>query len=245
MIRLIENEYIKSSKIKLFISSFIIILIIYFIIDFNEEKSAEYLISTIYKFIPFISILICILFGGIVSNEFHSGTIRVYLAKPVKRWKILLSKIILVYLYILFFMIVTILSYLIIIKIYKDTYVNINIIKEVIIYFAPIFFTGSIVIFLSILTNSTSASVGISIMICFLSNLIVQIFFGFGYTIFQYTFLPYMDFSIFKDTDYLKLIYDELNVTLSIKNGIIILIVFSLLFIFLSFNMFIKKDIKN
>ena len=142
-------------------------------------------------------------------------------------------------------MIVTMLSYFIIIKVYKDTYIDISIIKEILIHFTPVFFTGSIVVFLSILTNSTAASVGISILICFISNLIAQIFFGFGYTIFQYTFLPYMDFSIFKDQEYLKLMSNELNVTLTIKNGVIILIVFSLLFIFLSFNIFIKKDIKN
>ena len=107
------------------------------------------------------------------------------------------------------------------------------------------FFTGSVIIFLSILTNSTAASVGISILICFTSNLIAQIFFGFGYTIFQYTFLPYIDFSIFKDLNYIRLISSELNVTLTINNGIIILLTFSLLFIFLSFNIFNKKDIKN
>ena len=113
MIKLIRNEYIKNSRIKLFIGVIIIIFIVYFIIKFNSNRSADYLISTIYKFIPFVSILLCILFGGIVSNEFHNGTIRVYLAKPVKRWKILLSKIILLYLYVLIFMLVTILSFFI------------------------------------------------------------------------------------------------------------------------------------
>ena len=245
MIKLIRNEYIKNSRVKLFISSIIIILIIYFIIDFNSNRSAKYLISTMYKFIPFISILLCILFGGIVSNEFHSGTIRIYLAKPVKRWKILLSKIILIYIYIVIFIIVTILSYIIMIKIYKGVYIDIKTIKEILVYFIPVFFTGSIIVFLSILTNSTAASVGISILICFTSNLIAQIFFGFGYTIFQYTFLPYIDFSIFKDLNYIKLMSSELNVNLTINNGIIILLTFSLLFIFLSFNIFNKKDINN
>jgi len=245
MIKLIRNEYIKNSRIKLFIGVIIIIFIVYFIIKFNSNRSADYLISTIYKFIPFVSILLCILFGGIVSNEFHNGTIRVYLAKPVKRWKILLSKIILLYLYVLIFMIVTILSYFIIIKIYKGVYIDTKIVKEIFLYFIPVFFTGSVIIFLSILTNSTAASVGISILICFTSNLIAQIFFGFGYTIFQYTFLPYIDFSIFKDLNYIRLISSELNVTLTINNGIIILLTFSLLFIFLSFNIFNKKDIKN
>ena len=120
MIKLIRNEYIKNSRIKLFIGVIIIIFIVYFIIKFNSNRSADYLISTIYKFIPFVSILLCILFGGIVSNEFHNGTIRVYLAKPVKRWKILLSKIILLYLYVLIFMIVTILSYFIIITVQQS-----------------------------------------------------------------------------------------------------------------------------
>lgn len=245
MIRLIKNEVIKFSRIKILISSLLLVFTIYLIIHFNIDKDVLYLKETVFKLIPFISVMICILFGGIVSNEFQNGTIRVYLTKPFKRWKILLSKLIVVYLSIVYFIIVVIVAYLLIIRICKGVYIDFNYVSEILIHFIPVFFTGILVSFLSILTNSTGASVGIAIMICFVSNLIAQIFFGLGYTVFEYTFLPYTDFSIFRDIEYIQLVKDELNVTLSIKNGIIVLIINMLFLIFLSFNVFIKKDIKS
>ncbi|MGN0621884.1 MAG: ABC transporter permease [Porcipelethomonas sp.] len=42
--------------------------------------------------LSFISVVIIIICGGIVSNEFSAGTIKFLLINPVKRWKILASK---------------------------------------------------------------------------------------------------------------------------------------------------------
>jgi ABC-2 type transport system permease protein len=42
--------------------------------------------------IPFMSVFIIIIAGGLVSGEFSRGTIKFLLITPVKRWKILMSK---------------------------------------------------------------------------------------------------------------------------------------------------------
>ncbi|MCL1832844.1 MAG: ABC transporter permease, partial [Oscillospiraceae bacterium] len=41
---------------------------------------------------PFMSVFVIIIAGGLVSGEFSSGTIKFLLINPVKRWKILVSK---------------------------------------------------------------------------------------------------------------------------------------------------------
>lgn len=49
--------------------------------------------------ISFISLFVIIIGAGAVANEFSSGTIKLLLIRPVKRWKILLSKYISTLLY--------------------------------------------------------------------------------------------------------------------------------------------------
>ena len=128
---------------------------------------------------------------------------------------------------------------------FKSFSFDINYLKEIAIHFIPVFFIGTMTLFLSVITNNTAATVGISIVVCLVSNIIAQVFFGFGYTFLEYSFLPYIDFSIFKDTEYLTLMKEELNVVLTLKSGILNLIINMLLLILLSLNRFIKKDIKN
>lgn len=52
--------------------------------------------------ISFISLFAIIIGGGIVANEFSSGAIKLLLIRPLKRWKILLSKYLTVLCFILF-----------------------------------------------------------------------------------------------------------------------------------------------
>ena len=77
----------------------------------------------------------------------------------------------------------------------------------------------------------------------------------FGVSIFQlllsydidfilYTFIPYLDFSIFNDLSYLD-INEVFNVFISIRNGIIIDVVYFLILYFIGNFIFIKKDISN
>ncbi len=245
MMKLISNEFKKFSKIKLLLSMVFIISVIYLIIYFNKDKDINYIINTTFTFIPFIGLLVCILFGGLVSNEFQNGTIRVYLTKPYKRWKILISKYLFSFIVIIIFIIITYLSYIIILNLYFDYSFNIKYLYEVIINFIPVFFISTLVLLLSTITCSTAFSVGISIIICLISNIIAQIFFGLGYNIFQYTFLPYIDYSIFKDLDYINSMKNELDVILTIKDGTIILFINAIIFIILSINIFTRKDIKN
>jgi len=245
MIRLIRNEIIKFSKLKNITCTFILILTIFIIIFINKDNDVDTVKDTIFSLIPFIGVMICVLCGNIVSNEFQNGTIRMYLTKPFKRWKILLSKLIFIYLLIVYYIIITIITYFLLIVFYKHELVNISYIKEILIHFIPVFFMGGLSFSFSTIFNSTSLSVGLSIIVYFASPLVSQILFGLEYNLIQYTFLPYVDFSIFKDINFINVMKNELGVNLTIFKSALILFINNLFIILLTFNLFIKKDIKN
>ena len=103
----------------------------------------------------------------------------------------------------------------------------------------------NIVVFNSVIIRNTSISVGINIFFIIFGILISQILFGLKLTFFQYTFLPYLDYSIFDDLLTVESINNEFNISLSLKNGIIINIIYSIIFYILGNLLFIKKDINN
>lgn len=53
----------------------------------------SYVYSALEVFTVFITIFAVVVGAGIVSSEFSTGTIKMLLTRPVKRWKILLSKL--------------------------------------------------------------------------------------------------------------------------------------------------------
>ena len=76
MIKLIINEFIKFGKTKILLTQilFIIVTIVLYKLNYTKE--------IIYSYIPFVSIIISILFSGIINKEIEDGTLRYYLTKP-------------------------------------------------------------------------------------------------------------------------------------------------------------------
>lgn len=245
MIKLVKNEFIKFSKLKIIICSLIVVGIINIIVYLNNGKNVMIIKDTVFSLVPFIGIMICILCGGIVSNEFQSGTIRMYLTKPYKRWKILLSKLIFIFLLIIYYYFIVCFSYTMFIIIYKSYFVELKYLCEIFIHFIPVFFMGCLSFMFSTVFNNTTFSVGVSILLYLACPIISQVLFGLDYSIMEYTFLPYIDYSIFKDNDFMLVMKNELGADLNLKKSSIILLVYSVIFVILSFNVFIKKDIKN
>ena len=62
----------------------------------------------------------------------------------------------------------------------------------------------------------------ISILILCFGLIISQVLFGININIVEYTFLPYLDYSLFNDKLLLKEMNDELSIHLSLNRGIII-----------------------
>ena len=236
MIRLINNELIKVGKWKILLSNLLLLTIILIIVKTSDSN----IIDTSYRLIPFIGILMCIIFGGTISQEIENGTLRYYLTKPIKRWKIYLSKLITMHIFLIIVLSFIIIVYLIILK---------RIDKEFIILFikesSSLFVLSSLILFISTIFRNTSISVGLSIFIIAVSSIIAQILFGLELNFFQYTFLPYMDFNIISDKASLDIMNKELGINLSINRGVIINMIYTFVIYLIGNYIFIKKDIKS
>lgn len=236
IIKLIINEFKKFGLFKMLITCllfFIVIILIY--LNYKDG-----LISTSYKLIPFIGIITIIFFGGTISSEIENGSMKYYLTKPILRWKIYLSKLLTIYIFILFVSTYILFVYLILID---------KIDKSFIImyykYTIPLYLIGSICLFVSSIIKNTSLCIGINIFISVFSTLLSQILFGINFNIIEYSFLPYVDFSIFLDMKAIKLMNSELGINLSLNRGIYIDIIYSFIFYIFGNSIFNNKDIRN
>lgn len=236
IIKLVINELRKIGIIKLFISLITFLIIILVIYETNDDN----ILDTSYKLIPFVGIFMIVFYGGSISFEIENGSLKYYLTKPIKRWKIYLSKLISIYLYLFVIFVYIIFIYLVLIN--KIDY---QFIIRFIKYTIPIFLMGTITLFISSIIRNTAMCIGIDIFLLIFSTLISQILFGIKFNIIEYTFLPYLDFTIFDNQSALDSMNNELGIHLSIKRGIYIDCIFILVFYYMGNAIFIDKDVKN
>lgn len=235
MIKLINNEFKKVGILKLSIPFVIFLIVIIIIYEFNDNMK-----NTIFSLIPFIGIMISIIFSGIVSNEIDNGTIRFYLTKPVSRINILKSKFLTIVIYQIILLSFILFIYSVLCKDIDRTYI-IKYIK----YCSPLLLISSVIILFSILFKNTSITVGLSIFIIVFGGLITQLLLDINVTQIEFTFLPYMDFTLFDDSETLKLLNQTYKINLSVKKGIIINLISTIMFYKIGEFIFNKKDIKN
>ena len=236
MIKLINNEFIKVKKIKLIMSQLLLLIIVFIINKYGKK----FLLDSIYNMIPFIGMMACVIFSGSICGEIESGTIKYYLTKPYKRWKIYLSKLICVYLYLT----ITILAIILFSFILID-YFDLSYIKDYYLYNIPNYFIVTFTMYLSVKFKNQSLCVGISVFLLSFSLIISQVLFGYNFNVIEYTILPYLDFSIFKDKNTLNIINDELNTSLNLNKAIIINFINIIIFYIIGNYKFNIKDIKN
>jgi ABC-type transport system involved in multi-copper enzyme maturation permease subunit len=236
IVKLLINEFKKTGLYKLLISLIIFLTVILIIYKTNKED----ILSTSYSLIPFVGLLMIVFYGGSISSEIENGSLKYYLTKPIKRWKIYLSKLLCIYLYLLIVLFYIVFIYLIIID-----NLDIDFIIRFIKYSIPLFLVGTFSLFLSSFIRSTSLCIGIDIFILVFSTLLSQVLFGIGFTLIEYTFLPYLDFNNFNDIDALNIMNKELEINLNIRSGIIIDLVYTFIFYILGNSIFVNKDVKN
>lgn len=230
--KLIRNEFTKIG-IKKQITSFIILTIILTLNYFINNKNLNE--DNLLTMIPFIGIIITILFSGIMSNEIENGTFRFYLTKPVNRYKIYLSKLLTIIIFIMEMLIYTILFCFLINK-------NINNVNNFLITSTSLILISTIIIFLSTIIKNQSITSSIPILFLTFGLTITELLLKKNITIIKYTFIPYLDLTMFK-TGVIDIINEEYNVALSLNEGIIIIIIYSIIFIFLGIKIFKKKNI--
>ena len=234
MIKLINNEFIKIKKSKLLFTQFMFVITIIII-----NKYSSNLKESVFNLIPFLGIIVCILFGGIISSERENGTFRYYMTKPVKRWKVYLSKLISIIIYITVSNTIIVLLTCLLSSSFSISYI-IKFVK----YSIPVYFIGFYILYLSTVFKSQTFISSIGIVTLSFSLILSQVLFGIRVTLIEYTFMPYLDFSLFNDKLVLNDINNDLGVHLSLYRGIVIDIVYMIIFYLIGNYKFIKKDIK-
>lgn len=258
MINLLKIELIKQFKKKSFfvLCMFVIVCALLTIIISNnqyrnildEYKKLELLLDSSIIPLIFMSIIVAIISSGILSDEINKRSIKELLTKPYKRYKILTSK------YLCIFVIVFILSFLIFVTSLSTTFIIIkpndldivyilNYLKLFLINIIPLLFTGTLCIFISTITQNSKVISGFVILINLTSVILFQLLLKVNFTFVQYTFLPYLDFSIYKNIDLINSINITYGIDLSIIKGLIILSAYSIILYVSSVLIFNKKDI--
>ena len=235
MIKLIINEFKKTGVIKIALSFVIFLIVIIFIYEFNDDMK-----DTIFNLIPFVGIMTNVLFSGMISNEIEQGTFRFYLTKPVSRKNIYQSKLLTIMIYSISLLTFIFYIYMVLCK-NIDKYDFVKFVK----YSSSLLIINSLIILLSTILRNTSVTVGITITLLTFGLLITQLLLDIKIKFVEYTFLPYLDFSIFNDKETIPIMNRIYKTNLSLKNGIIINVAYAYLFYLIGYNLFIKKDIKN
>lgn len=235
MIRLINNEFIKIKKSKIIFTEVCYIITLLMLNKYSDKN----ILDLSYYLIPIIGVIVSILYGGIISSEKENGSFRYYLTKPYKRYKIYIAKLLCIMIYITISLLVVIIVSSLLGSFSK--YYLIKFTK----YSIPIYFIGFYVLYLSTIFKSQTFIASLSIVTLTFSLIFSEILFGIKFNIIEYTFLPYLDFSLFNDSVLVNETNKELGLHLSLNRGIIIDIIYMIILYILGNYKFNKKDIKS
>lgn len=208
------------------------------------------------------SIMVVIIAGGIVSSEFSKNTIKLLMIRPVSRFKIILSKLLSIFVigYVILFasvILTTIVSGCIFgfadlaiptIKMAGSTIVTQNYILSLglhtLFYSISMVFIGTLAFAISTVTKSTAVAVAVSVLLFIGSMPMTLLMLSKNYIWFANTPIPYINLTSLSMTNDFARLFDSsaiLNSTL----GAIELLVLSVIFAIIAFVYFIKTDIKQ
>lgn len=190
-----------------------------------------------------VLLLTVIVAAGIVASEFSQGTIKMLLTRPVKRWKILLSKFITVNLFGMFLMligyIVYILLALLLFKSGPDAGLSSWTVWSKSLYmlllsFGNVFITTTFAFTIGSVFRSSSLAIGLSLFIYFTGSTISALLSR--YEIAKYLLFTHMDLTQFETG--MMLIPD-----LTMPFSLAVLAVYIIVFLVISFTTFVKRDV--
>lgn len=229
------------------------------------DNSARGIVDKSYDIFVMISgILAIIIAGSIVSAEFSKGTIRLLLIRPVSRFKILLSKLLSVFLIGYIVLLVSVLLNTIssgfvygfnslstdVLSITGENIIQTNyfvyMIPKMLLSSVSLIFVISMAFMLSTVVKNTAVSVGLTSILFLGSMPITMILANLKLGAVTQYILAYVNLPMFKISPFMaEMLKTQYGITLSIETGAIQLLICSAVFIVLSFISFMKSDIKN
>ena len=216
----------------------------------NGYLATYIIIAVLITHMPFLSTIIA---ADIVSGEYSKGTFRLYLSRPISRSKILLSKLIIVYLYTIVLMAFFIGYSLLISVVWLGTgelavfHMGLLFLSEddALIRFFIAFLTSTVVMltvsslcfYISTISKNSVTPIIITISTVFVGTAISIIPIEFFQTINPYLFTGYIN-------SYLSAFHDPITYN-AIFRLITVCFIWTVIFLGLAFNHFIKKDITD
>ncbi|MFS0689500.1 ABC transporter permease [Sporosarcina sp. 179-K 8C2 HS] len=190
-----------------------------------------------------VLLLTVIVAAGIVASEFSQGTIKMLLTRPVKRWKILLSKFLTVNLFGMFLMLIGYVVYILLaLLLFKSGAgegmsswsVWSKSLYMLLLSFGSVFVTATFAFTIGSVFRSSSLAIGLSLFIYFTGSTISALLSQ--YEIAKYLLFTHMDLTQFETG--MMLIPD-----LTMPFSFAVLAVYIVAFLGISFTTFVKRDV--
>ncbi|MCM3757937.1 ABC transporter permease [Sporosarcina aquimarina] len=195
-------------------------------------------------------LLTVIVAAGIVASEFSQGTIKMLLTRPVKRWKIMTSKYLAILLFGVLLMLIgfitTILSAFIFfpseggqaLSISGGNVVEVSIwghgLYMLLLSFVNVIITATFAFMIGSVFRSSGMAIGLSLFIYFTGSVIVGLLSRFE--IVKYLIFTHMDLTMYESNYILN---DEITLSFSL----VVLTVYLIAFLIVSYTVFTKRDI--
>lgn len=225
-------------------------------IDPNAYSSWHFMNGTVIGMTMLITLFSVIVGSAVVSSEFADGTIKQLLIRPHRRWEILLSKYIATLIY-SFSLLVALIIFGYIVGLvlfgagdfntkffettldgYKLAVVGDQFVLKVLYYLPSLLIIVSIAFMLSTIFKSQALAVGIGIFVLFLSStlggIIVMIAEKFAWA--KLLIFPHLDLTVYA-------LQDHILQDVTLPMSLLILAVYYIIFMVLTFTFFQKRDI--
>lgn len=223
---------------------------IVFSIEDSQPRVRETVIVETFDLMAIVTLLTIIVSGGIISQEFSQGTIKMLLSRPVSRWKVLASKYMTVFLFCLLATAIAYVSSVVsayiffpastesTLPFYEQT-LDISAIwgKSLYLLFLSLInamVVATIAFMLGVIFRSSSMAIGISMFLYFTGAMIVMF-------LSDYSFAKYILFAHTNLTDYERgyVLFPDLAMSFSV----VVIIIYWILFLVISFWTFMKRDV--
>lgn len=215
-----------------------------------EYASMQQQVLDGHMMLSLVTLFTVIVGAGIVASEFSQGTIKMLLTRPVKRWKILTSKYITTMLFALLFAVITLastaLAGLIFFGIGDGTFLVwngsqvvegsywIEALKLFALSFASTWMIGTFAFMLGTVFRSSSLAIGVSIFLMFVG---VQV-------VFLLQRFEIVKYYLFTHTDLTQFYTGFMPVTdITMAMSLLVLAVYFLIFMVISYWTFSKRDV--
>lgn len=229
--------------------------------NLERNDKAKRILDTSVIVLVFSIIGVSFISSGILSDEINNKSIKELITKPYLRREILTSKLmclfIIVFLIVLIVSITSVITSSILLKInwasIKEIFIFngkvhvwnylIEYYKIIFINSIPLCFIATFCLTISTIVNNSKLISGVAIFFSLMGPLILQLFLKLGFNLVQFTFIPYLDLSIYNNIYNIYTINILYGVSISLEKGIIILVINILIFYLIGTFIFNKKDI--